>query len=303
MQLHQLEYFVALADVRHFGRAAQRCHIAQPSLSKQIRLLEKELGTSLVQRTRGNVQLTSAGASLYPHARRVLADVAAARDAVCEENELVRGRVRLGATPSTSSAVLPRSLARFHSRYPGIQVELVESGSRDLLELLRSGGLDLAIVVLPLDRPDAILAATPLLAEDLVLAVRHTHPLVAKNKVTVRDLHDLPMVMFRVGYDIRSVVLAACRDKAVEPRIVVDGGEMDAVLRLASAGIGAAVVPEMVLEREPDLVGVPFTRPQLSRTIAVAYRSDTRLSPAAAQLRATIESDVAHDNHQRPLHK
>ena len=295
MQLHQLEYFAAVAETRHFTAAASRCHIAQPSLSKQIRLLEAELGTQLFSRARGNIHLTQAGETLYPYAKRILADAATAKTAVHDLNDLARGHLRLGATPSTSTALLPSTLARFHTRYPGVDLELHESGSRDLVQLLARGELDIAVVVLPLHASDPSLETEPLLEEGLVLAVRSTHPLVAKNKVTPRDLDGLPMVMFRPGYDLRDVVLGACRSVGARPRITVEGGEMDAVLELAAVGLGAAVVPSMVLDRRADLVGLPFTKPQLTRTIATAYRRDVGLTGAAAALQTLLKEDVERE--------
>lgn len=299
LQTHQLRYFVALAEARHFGAAAERCHIAQPSLSKQIRLLEAELGAMLVQRARGNLQLTPAGEALYVHAKRILSDHAAAREAVAAVTHLEQGRVRIGATPSTATSLVPPVLAQFHARHPGIDIELHEAGSRDLVQLLGRGDLDLALVVTPLHTADPALATTPLLNEDLVLAVRKTHPLAAKNKITVRDLAGIPLVMFRRGYDLRAVVLDECRRANVQPTISIDGGEMNAVLRLAAAGLGAAVVPAMVLFGEPDLVGLPFTRPHLTRTVSIAYRRDVGLYGPTELLHALLIEHVERGRDSR----
>src|SRR5438445_10859728 len=120
MQLHQLAYFVAVARTRHFTRAAESVHVAQPSLSKQIHTLERELGTRLLRRARGNVTLTPAGETLLPLARRILADADNARVQVQELVGLARGRLRLGATPSLSTVLLPDALRRFCAAYPGI---------------------------------------------------------------------------------------------------------------------------------------------------------------------------------------
>lgn len=281
MQLHQLAYFVAVANRRHFTRAAEDVHVSQPALSKQIRALERELGTPLLSRARGNVALTPAGQTLLPLARRVLADVESARVQVHELVGLGRGRVRLGATPSLSTVLLPEALARFHDAYPGIELAVEESGSRDLVRLLAHGELDLALIILPLHRRDPALTTAPILREPLVVAAPADGSVARARSMRVRELERYPLVMFREGYDLRDATLAACRRARIEPRLVVEGGEMDAVLRFVEAGLGVAVVPSMVVAGRPGLRAIPFAPPGLSRTIALAHRRDVELPGAA----------------------
>ncbi|HEX4814755.1 MAG TPA: LysR family transcriptional regulator, partial [Nonomuraea sp.] len=142
MQLHQLAYFVAVAETRHFTQAAERMRVAQPSLSKQVKALETDLGAPLFTRARGNVTLTPAGEALLPLARRMLADADTARQEVAQLAGLRRGRVRLGATPSLCAGLVADALARFHRAYPGIELLVEEGGSRDLVRALARGQLD-----------------------------------------------------------------------------------------------------------------------------------------------------------------
>lgn len=282
MQIQQLAYFAAVARTRHFTRAAESVHVAQPSLSKQIRTLERELGTALFSRARGNVTLTPAGETLLPLARRILADVESARVQVRELVGLARGRLRLGATPSLSTVLLPEVLRLFHDAYPGIELLVEETGSRDLVRLLAHGELDLALMILPLHTRDPAFATMPILREPLVVAAADGFPVRTKS-VRVRDLQRYPVVMFREGYDLRDAVLAACRRARIDIRFAVEGGELDALLRFVEAGLGIAVVPSMVLEGRPGLRGIPFARPGLSRTIALAHRRDVD-PPATARI-------------------
>ena len=268
MELNQLRYFIAVADTRHFTRAAQSAHVAQPSLSKQIRTLERELGTQLFRRARGNVTLTPAGETLLPIARRILADVDDARVQVQELVGLARGRLRLGATPSLSTVLLPDALQRFCATYPGIDIFVEERGGRDLVRLLAQGELDLALIILPLQSRDPALATTAFLREPLIVAAPVDGSLLRAKSLRVRDLARHPLVMFREGYDLREVTLAACRRERIEPRIAVEGGELDAVLGFVEAGLGIAVVPSMVVEGRPKLRRIPFVAPGMSRTIA-----------------------------------
>nr|MDT0523747.1 LysR family transcriptional regulator [Streptomyces sp. DSM 41633] len=150
MHFQQLTYFVAVAETLHFTRAAEAVHVSQPSLSQQIRALETELGAELFSRARGNIALTDAGEALLPLARRILADAETARQEVQELVQLRSGRVRLGATPSLCTGLLPDVLRAFHDRHPGVRLLLEEGGSHDLVRQLARGALDLARVVLPL---------------------------------------------------------------------------------------------------------------------------------------------------------
>jgi DNA-binding transcriptional LysR family regulator len=283
VQLQQLAYFVAVAEEHHFTRAAHRVHVAQPSLSKQIAAMESELGGPLFSRARGNITLTAAGDVLLPIARRILADVESAQSAVRELVGLQQGLIRLGATPSLSTALVPTTLRRFHDRYPGVRIVLEEGGSRDLVSTLAQGAIDLALIILPLHTHDPVLETIPLLREPLVAAVPPDHPLADRVALEIGDLRDIALVMFRDGYDLRDVTLAACRNAGFEPRLAVEGGEMDAVLQMVQAGLGVAIVPSMVVARMPALKVVPFAPPRLTRTVAIAHRRDVDLPRAAVE--------------------
>ncbi len=284
MQLHQLSYVLAVAEERHFTRAAGRLHLAQPSLSRQVRLLESELGVLLFNRGPGQglVTLTADGEALLPFIRRVLADVEAISAEARALTGMARGQLSVGATPSLITRVLAPALVEFHASHPGIELQVVEAGSRQLVRQLASGEVDLALVVLPI--ADPLVATVPLFDDPLVLAVAPDHPLAARPTVRVADLDGLALVMFRDGYDLRAVTLAACRDAGIEPRLVSQGGEMDGVLAFVAAGLGAAVVPAIAMSAESPLVAVPFSRPGLSRTVALAHRADRPVPRPAAAL-------------------
>jgi len=298
MTLQQLLYFLAVADTRHFTRAAERAYVAQPSLSKQIRALEDELGAALFSRARGNITLTAAGEALQPIARRIVSDVDTARLEIAELVGLRRGRVRVGATPSLCVSVFADVLRRFHAEYPGVELVVEESGSKDLVRLLTHGELDLAVLTAPERGEEAALTTTPLLRERLVVASaeplgvaarsgeRSTEPVGAA--VSLTALRDLPLVMFRQGYDLRDTTLNACRAAGFEPRFAVRGGEMDAVLRFVEIGLGVAIVPSIVIGGRAGLHATPLRDPVLSRTIALAHRTDVAPTHAARAFRATL---------------
>jgi DNA-binding transcriptional LysR family regulator len=284
VQLHQLTYALAVADERSFTRAADRLHLAQPSLSRQVRLLEHELGVVLFNRGpgQGSVTLTPDGQALLPFMQRVLADVEATGAEARALSGMVRGRLAVGATPSLVTSVLAPALVAFHGHHPGIVLSVVEAGSHQLVPQVAAGEVDLALVVLP--AIDPLVTTTPLFDDPLVLALPPDHRLARRRTVRVRELDGLDLVMFREGYDLRDVTLSACTDAGVEPRLVSEGGEMAGVLSFVAAGLGAAVVPAIAMPTDGTLVGVPFSRPTLSRTIGLAQRGDRALARPARAL-------------------
>jgi DNA-binding transcriptional LysR family regulator len=294
VQLQQLRYFVTVADTRHFTQAADLLSVSQPTLSKQIHTLEATLGTPLFERIRGGVTLTAAGDTLLPLARRMVADADAARDAVNDVIGLRRGEIRLGATPSLCSSLVPGVLRTFRSRHPGIALYVTEGSSADLTAGLLAHSLDLALIVAPGQGVDPGLDAVPILAESLVVAsIAAGPPPTTAAELDLTELAGTELVMFRDGYDLREVTLQACRRAGFTPRFAVEGGEMDAVLALVEAGLGVAVVPSMVLINRPLLRGTPIAPPGMRRTIALAHRTRAVLPHAAEAMRTTLLEHIA----------
>lgn len=291
MNLEQLQSFVEVARIGHFTRAAAHLHLAQPSLSRQISTLESDLGAELFHRARGNITLTDAGESLLPLAKRMLADADTVRYEMQELAGLKKGRVRLGATPTLCVSLVPDVLASFHAAYPGIDLHLTEQGSRGLLDELAEGALDLAIIVTSEDRtaPTASLLRTPLLTEELVVvaSVKSTH-VAGRTSLTLAELADLPQITYHQSYDLREATSQAFHAAGLSPNVVLEGSEMDAVLRCVERGLGVAVVPAMVMLDRPRLCSVRLTDPGLSRTISLAHRNDVSPTRAAQAMQEMI---------------
>jgi len=289
--LQQLAYFAAVADVRSFTRAAELTGVAQPTLSRQLRALEDELGAPLVNRGK-TVTLTPAGEAVLPLARRMLADMESARTAVAELAGLRTGRVRIGATPSMCLGLLADVLRLFHERYPEIHLELAENGSQALVRDLARGELDVALVIVPPSGVDPTLETRPLLRERLsVASPRSGRPPSSRGSMTVTELSRRPLVMVRKGYDLREVTLEAYRAAGVTPRFAVEGGEMDAMLRLVEAGTGVAVVPDLVFAGRPRLRRTVLT-PPLYRTVALARRAEITPTHAEQAFVDTLLSSI-----------
>lgn len=293
MRAEHLSAFEAVARLGTFTRAAEEQFIAQPSLSRQIRTLEAELGAALFQRGRRGAELTEAGRVLLPIARRMLADAETARAELDELAGLRRGRVRLGAPPTVCVSLVADVLAVFHDRYPGIDLQVSEAGSLALVDQLTAGELDLAVIVTRDGAPRIDGAELlPLLQERLVVASSAQKPVPdgadGAAGLTLAQLVDLPQVAFHRSYDLRAATDAAFASAGLAPEVAVEGAEMDAVLRFVERGIGVAVVPAMVVLDRPALRSIPLADPVLERTLNLARRPGAPLSTAAAAMQQLV---------------
>lgn len=291
MNLEQLRGFVEVAELGHFTQAAAKLHLAQPSLSRQISSLEQEMGAELFHRARGNILLTDAGETLLPRARRMLADAEAIRSEMAELAGLQRGRVRLGATPTLCISLVAEAMSAFQAAHPGVELLLTEAGSNVLIEELAAGAVDMALITLSDALPvtGSALVRTPLLTEELVVVSSAARtPIAAEEGIDLDDLARLPLVFFAESYDLRATTDAAFRAAGLDPTPVIEGAEMDTVLRFVERGLGVAVVPAMVLLDRPGLRSVRLVDPRLIRTIGLAHRSDVNPTRAAAAMRRVI---------------
>lgn len=295
MELRQIEAFVEVARRLNFTRAARALHVAQPAVSQHIARLEAELGVALFDRGGRAVRLTEAGERLVPFAERVLADIAAAHHAIATLRNLFAGRINVGVTPTVATHLLPRVLAAYRERHPQIEVALREGGAGALVTMVERGAVDLAVVVLPVEHPT--IATEPLFTEDLMLAVAASSPLArsAGRAVPLSAVASEPFILYRASYHLRSATINGCRAAGFEPRVALEGGEMETVLRMVAAGLGVSLVPQLAFEGapRPGVVALRVSVPPLTRTLAIARRHDRRLGPAAEAFLATLRAVVA----------
>ncbi|MBN9153534.1 MAG: LysR family transcriptional regulator [Microbacterium sp.] len=294
MNLEQLRSFVEVAQRGNFTRAAEHLHLAQPSLSRQISTLEQDLGSELFVRARGGSTLTPAGESLLPLARRMLADADSVRRELDQLAGLRRGRVRLGATPTLCISLVAEVLDAFHTAYPGVELHVSEHGSRRLLDELAGGELDVALITSSGAGSSDRFVVAPLLVEELVVISSAARPPVSTAPaIGIDELARLPQVVFSPTYDLRGTTDAAFRAAGRVPEVVVEGAEMDAVLRFVERGIGVAVVPAMVLIDRPGLRSVRLREPTLTRTISIARSAEVAPTAASSVMQQTIARTAA----------
>ena len=272
MDLRQLEYFVAVAEEANFTKAAERVHITQSGVSAQIRQFERELGADLFDRSSRIVRLTDAGAAALPHARSALAAAAAVQTAVDQVKGLVRGHLRLGMVTGCTVTPLFEALAAFHQAHPRIEITLSEGNSDVLVEGVRAGRIDIALVGAAGETP-ADLAYRTVVSEGLAALVPEDHVLAAQEKVTLRRLCAYPLVCLPVGTGIRSVLDQACAAAGVRANVALQATAPGAVIDLAARGLGVAVLSASMAE-ESGLISVPITEVDLPALLALVWRRE-----------------------------
>jgi DNA-binding transcriptional LysR family regulator len=279
MELRQLEYFVAVAEEANFTRAAERIHVAQPAVSAQIQRLEREVGQPLLDRSRRTVRLTAAGEAVLPYARAALAAVADIHVAVDELTQLVRGSVTIG-TVTSHSVDIPSLLAAFHDEHPNVEITLSTDNSDALIEKVRTGQLDAAIVSVPPDEHPEGLDIEVATDEAIVAVVGPTDALASRKTIRLRDLADRQLIALPVGAGIRHQFDDACAKAGVTPRIAFEASTPLALADLAERGLGVAIVPASVPRGRDGLHEVAIV-PELRGRLALASRSGGPMSPAA----------------------
>ncbi|MGQ9365918.1 LysR family transcriptional regulator [Azospirillum sp. A39] len=289
MELRQLQHFVAVAEERHFTRAARRINIVQSALSASIRALEAELQAPLFVRSTRQVRLTAAGRVFLDKARAVLEAAREARASVSAVTGLERGTLAIGTVQSLPAFLdLPALLARFHALHPGIEVRLCQGGTDGLLDKVRGGQLDLAI--LPLCEPPAGIATTLIACEALVAACPPGHPLAGRENVPLAAVKDEPFVDFQADWGTRRLTDRAFLHAGVERHTAFEVSDLDTVLDLVARGLGVALVPEAVAEARGDALGIArLAAPEICWELVVAYVAGPGAAPVEGAARAFLD--------------
>jgi len=301
MELHQLRYLCAIVDTGSFSRAAEFCHVAQPSLSQQISKLEDELGTRLFDRLGRSIRLTDAGRTFLPHARNVLHQTELARYEVDGRRRDARGTVAVGVIPTIAPYFLPKRIAAFTRKFPEATLRIVEETTPVLVESLRSLTVDLAVLSLPLRHRE--FEIVPLMTERLYAALPPDHPRATAESITLRDLRGEPFVLLRDGHCFRGIALGMCERARVKPRVAFESGQFSSLLGMVAAGVGVTLVPEMALQPGSGCRFVRIADPSACRTIAAARlkgRSFSRVQEAFLNQLRRPSAPIQQTRRQKP---
>jgi DNA-binding transcriptional LysR family regulator len=282
MELRQLEYFVAVAEERNFTRAAERVHVAQPAVSAQIARLEREVGQRLLDRSRRETRLTAAGDAMLPHARAALSAVANARLAIDELAQLVRGTVTLG-TVTSHNVDIPTLLADFHRAHPAVEITLSTDSSDALIDDVKSGALDAAIVSVGSDEVPSGLAVEVVTDEAIEAAVCLDDPWAGRTSIGMAGLVERQLIALPIGAGIRAQLERACATAGLRPRVAFEASTPVALAELAEHGLGVAILPQSVSRTHPGLAAIAIA-PELRGRLVFAWRSSGPMSPAARVL-------------------
>lgn len=291
MELHQLRYFCAVADTGSFSRAAEQTHVSQPSLSQQIMKLEDELGARLFDRLSRSVRLTDMGRTLLPRARTVLHELEAAKGEVIEAKDFIGGSVTVGVIPTVAPYFLPAVLMSFARRFPQARLTVVEEITPVLLDRLRAGTIDVALLALPIRGHE--FDATPLLTEPLFAVLPKKHPLASRRTLFLKDLRKEPFLLLRDGHCFRDTVVGACDRARLNPQIIFESGQFSSLLSLVGTGMGVSIVPEMAVKESASCRYIRLADPEATRTIGAVVLRGRSLSRAHKGFLALIQEGTA----------
>lgn len=280
MNLRTLRVFVEVVRQGGFSQAAEVVSLTQSSVSKAVRTLEDELGTPLLNRIGHKSELTAAGEIAF---RRALVLLAERNDLIAEINELrdlKGGTLRIGLPPVGCGVLFAQMFATYRSRYPRVNIELIEHGSKKLRECLEAGEVDLAALLIPIDET---FAYQQVRNEPLVAVLPGAHSLSRRKRINFSDLADSPFILFEEGFALNALIMAACDRRGIVPRVTARSGQIDFIADLVAAGLGVAFLPRMLAQKHKHagIALVPLDEPDTDWNIALAWRAGAHLPPAA----------------------
>jgi LysR family hydrogen peroxide-inducible transcriptional activator len=250
MEMQQLRYVVAVARTGNFSRAAEQCHVSQPSLSQQIQKLEEELDQRLFDRMKRQAKLTPHGEAFLPRAIRILAEVDAAKREATDARDLFRGIVTFGVLPTIAPYLLPEVMAEFTEKFPGVEMLVQEDTTARLIKLVHGYEIDFALASQPIQ--DERLEVKELFSEELLLALPPDHPLTSKTSVAVADLEDERLIVMKEDHCLGDQVLGFCDRRNVKSKISFRSAQLETIQALVSSGLGISLIPKMATRSRRD---------------------------------------------------
>jgi len=295
MEMHQLRYVVAVARTRNFSRAAEQCHVSQPSLSQQIQKLEQELGERLFDRMKREAKLTPHGETFLHRAVRILEEVDAAKREATDAQKLLRGTVAVGVLPTIAPYLLPDALATFTAKFPGVQVVVQEDTTARLLKLALACEIDFALASRPIR--DERLEVRELFSEELLIALPPGHPLTRKRTVGADDLEGERLIVMKEGHCLGDQVLGFCERHHLHHRISFRSAQLETIQSLVRAGLGISLIPAMAarLDRTDGLKYRSLHSPKPSRQIVAVWPTQRPPGRAACEFLKTVPTTFKNE--------
>ena len=283
MEMQQLRYVVAVARTGNFSRAAEQCHVAQPSLSQQIQKLEEELGERLFDRLKRQAKLTPQGKAFLLHAVRILDEVDSATREATDAGDLLRGTVAIGVLPTIAPYLLPDVMAEFIGKFPGVDIVVQEDTTARLLKFVHAYEIDFALASLPIQ--DERLKVKELFSEELLLALPPGHPLARKRTVAAADLEGERLIVMKAGHCLGDQVLDFCEHRGVNPKISFRSAQLETIHALVTSSLGISLIPAMAArsQRKDSPEYRSFRSPRPMRKIVAVWPKQRSPGRAASE--------------------
>ncbi|GAA4703550.1 LysR family transcriptional regulator [Brevibacillus fulvus] len=282
MEIHQLEYVLAVDKYRHFSKAAEEICLSQSTLSQQIRKLEEELGIQIFERNTRNVQPTPAGSEFILYAKRIMNEIERAKIAMEQYSSLGRGKIVIGAIPILGYLGISSVIARFQETYPGITLEIREAGSDILLKWIQEMEIDAALVTyLANPQFEQAFDIYPLLEDEIVLVAEQSHPLAKRKKIDLIEAQNEKFVSIKSSTPMRSLCEQACMAAGFQPKIIFESTQVETICSMVEAGLGVALLTRRVAKfaNHPKLAIIRLSQP-LKRTTAIVFPRQESLRPS-----------------------
>jgi LysR family hydrogen peroxide-inducible transcriptional activator len=277
MNLRDFKYVIAVAETHHFGRAAERCFVSQPTLSGQIKKLEDELGVVIFERTKRSVEITPIGQEIIGLARQLMEQADAIEQVARAHSDPLAGPFRIGALPTLSPYLMPLILVPLRKQYPQLKLILAEEVTESLIRRLRSHELDAAMLATPVDEPD--LTSIPIFDEPFWLALPHKHPLYYKDEITKEDLAELDVLLLSDGHCLarQAMEVFGLTDRPVEGEMGdLRAASLETLLQLVGAGFGCTLVPALAVRgpwmTDSGIIARRLELPDACRRVSLVFR-------------------------------
>ncbi len=289
MNLRDLQYIVAVAELKNFSQAALQCHVSQPTLSSQIKKMEELLGIALFERTNKKVMLTPSGEDIIRVARRILQEVDTIHAIAESSQDPLAGTFRIGAFPTLATYIFPQLMPKAKAACPNLKLILREDKTADLLEQLKAGDIDAALIALPVEVDG--LTSEILFEDEFLLAVADNHPLAAASKVDLRVLQDHKLLLLDEGHCLRDQALDICHSTGASEEEDVRATGLETLRQMVKAGVGITLMPRIAIQaNESGIRYIPFRDPVPKRTIGLVWRKSSARLPVMHALIAQLSA-------------
>jgi len=294
MNLRELEYLVAVDEERHFHKAAERCFVSQPTLSGQLKKLERELGVLLVERNTRHVVMTEVGSAVTQQARQLLAGVRQIKDLASSYHDPMTGQLHVGLIPTVAPYLLPVIMPAFREQYPHMKMWLHEQQTSVLLKMLRQAELDLLILALPVETDE--FSELQLYDEPFQLALSRNEPMARQKMISLAELGEHEMLLLEEGHCLRKQALDVCFRAGATENTAFHASSLETLRHMVGEGMGMTLMPELAVPAETGsrdpIRYLPFSEPKPSRAIGMLYRKASYREQTFINIQQSIQTSI-----------